>query len=825
MSKARKDKRKPYRIVGAYDSETANITGNKIYAYPVCHQLGLLDCPIEDISPDNVKSHCTVEIYRHAVDLYSAFDAIADRADGYVPVILCHNLAFDMYGLAPYLSARDCRVLAKSQRKPITFTVLDDAGKPALVIWDTLVFSGQSLARMGDDAGYAKAKGRWDYDKVRTPYTPLTDDEIVYANDDIYSLLVWVSWWLGRNPEIEPGKLGLNVVTKTGVVRERRKLRFANLKNGKYNVGRQWYFINRQQAPKSDDELFTMQAATRGGFTFCASAFASVPFDFTGTGKVIAAFDATSQHPAQMVSHRVPVGFRETTVEVLGLAFDTISRVNLNQILRKWSKPFIRGMYASFTFTNLRPKAGTLFSRWGILPLASARFKDNANVELDEDNGDALAQDDKRRERGYADTAKYPVFAFGKLISADECTVYVTELTVWEISQCYEWDEVKPEHGYITGRFVRPSDMAVISVMQFYQAKNEYKARRGEYLANGKIENGDALRALGVADAVVTDMENCTLSINDLEVTYLSLKADLNALFGIEASNEYRRDTVLGANGIEYTGDIGICNAPKNPKAWYQFGQRIVGWSRIAQICVMQLLEPYIDGIVNGDTDSIKVICDESKMPQIQRALGRLAHAIDTGKADNTYRVKTVYKDVYDPLDGIGHYVHEYTVKRFCAAWNKAYCECDEKGFSFTLAGVPTRDVQGKDESGKLKVYETRVNGIANRMLSQGATFGEVCDKLLGYNVTYAPDVTGLNARKFPEWGDLVNTRVTDYLGNTYKVIEPCALALYPMPKTIGSTTTKDNRANLKYAVLNRPSVNTSGIIITRNGITRIGVN
>ena len=110
-------------------------------------------------------------------------------------------------------------------------------------------------------------------------------------------------------------------------------------------------------------------------------------------------------------------------------------------------------------------------------------------------------------------------------------------------------------------------------------------------------------------------------------------------------------------------------------------------------------------------------------------------------------------------------------------------------------------------------------------MLESGMSFGDICDKLLGYNVTYAPDVTGLNARKFPEWGDLVNTRVTDYQGNTFKVIEPSALALYPMPKTIGSTTTKDNRANLEYAILNRPSVNTGAIIITRNGVTRIGAN
>lgn len=816
----RKKPRKPYKIIGAYDSETANITGAKIYAYPVSHQLGILNCPIEDVTPGNVREVTDVTIYRHAVDLYTALDDIVGDNLEYVPVILCHNLAFDMYGLSPWLQGHECKVLAKSQRKPITFTILGDDGAPRLVIWDTLVFSQQGLERMGENAGYKKAVGNWDYELVRTPETPLTPQERIYAEDDIYSLLTWISWWLSRNPEIEPGKLGLNVVTKTGVVRERRKLRFANLRNGKYNVGRQWHYINRREAPKSDDELFTMQAATRGGFTFCASAFASKPFELDGTGLVIAAYDATSQHPAQMVTHRFPTGFHETTPEVLRLAFEAVSRVPLSNVLSRWSKPFVRGMYAAFTFTNMRPKPGSLFERWGVLPLASARFKGNENAEVDEDNGDALAQGDMRRARGYADTAQNPVFAFGKLVSADKCTLYITELTAWEIAQAYTWDSMEPEHGYIAGRFVRPSDMAVISVMQFYQAKNEYKARRAEYLETGKIADGSRLRQLGIAGAIVDEMEAGTLTVNDLEATYLSLKADLNALFGIEASNEYRRDTVLGENGIEYTGDIGICNAPKNPKAWYQFGQRIVGWSRIAQICVMLLVEPHIEGVINGDTDSIKLLCRRDKLPAIAHALDRLGKAIDNAKSNNCMRVKKVYPAMFDNLDGIGHYVSEFTVTRFCAAWNKAYCEQEEDGsFSFTLAGVPARDVYGKDGGGRPVLKHRRVNGIARAMHAQGKPFGAICDILLGYNVTYAPDVTGLNARKFPQWGDMVVERVTDYRGMESRVAEPAALALYPMAKTIGSTAFKENRANLRYAVANRPSVNTGKIIVTSNGI------
>lgn len=816
-------RKKPYRIIGAYDSETTNIvTDAEIYAYPITHQLGLISCDIADITPDNVEEKTEVCLYRHAVDLYTRLDSIIAEQLDYIPIIVCHNLAFDMYGLSSWLSEHDVKVLAKSQRKPITFTVLDDSGNPALMLWDTLVFSGQSLARMGEDAGYRKLVGEWDYNLIRTPETPLSDKEWEYAVADIYTLLVWLSWWISNNPDIEPGKLGCHVMTKTGIVRERRKVRFSNAKHGRYNVGRQWYYMNRKQTPKSDDELFTMQAATRGGFTFCASAFASVPYDLRGTDDVVAAYDATSQHPAQMVSHRYPVNFVQTSGEVLGLAFKLVSLQTLGDVLRKWSKPFAKAFYGAFEFVNIRPKKGSLFERYGIFPLASARFHDKANAEIDDDNGDANSQDDNRRKYGYADTAENAVFAFGKLVSAGRCVVYLTELGAWEVSQAYEYDEVKGLHGYITGRFARPSDMAVISVMQFYQAKNEFKQARGEYLATGTITNGEKLVMSGFPVSLVSDMRDSCLSRNDLEAAYLSTKANLNSLFGIEASNEYRRDTILTSSGIEYTGEMGICNAPKNPKTWYQYGQRIVGWSRIAQICAMHLIDPHVKSIINGDTDSLKVVCEARKLPVIEKSLKRLGRAIDAGKNDNCQRVKANFETLYDPLDGIGHYVLEFTSKRFCAAWNKAYCEVNDKGqFEFTLAGVPTRDVYRKNGD-VLTLAMQRLDGFADSLLEQGMEFGDITDILLGYNVTISHDLTGLNARKFPEWGEIVSKRVTDYRGRETLVVEPSALALYPMPKTIGSTSFKDNRANLQYAARNRPSVNTSPAIVSSSGITRL---
>ena len=804
--------RKPYRIIGAYDSETTNINENGTHrAFPILHQLGILDCPVEALDSDTVEQHTNIELYRHAVDLYARFNEIAETGFPYVPVICCHNLSFDMYGLSPWLDTLDnVRVLAKSKRKPITFTICDNEGNARLVLWDTLVFTGQSLDSMGRDCGYLKASGKWDYDLIRSPETPLTDDEVEYSKKDIYSLLAFMGWWLQRNPDIEPSKLGLNVVTKTGVVRERRRILFDSKrgKGCKYNIGRFWHYLNKQQQPKSDDELYTMFACTRGGFTFCSSRNAGIPFDLEGTDLSIMGFDATSQHPAQMVSHFYPVNFHETEARTLDFAFHNVTKRDSDYVLQHYEKPFNVAFNAAFEFINLRPKQGSLFAEYGIAPLASARILDDFK-DLDEDNEQSQQFKEHLVKLGYQDSCKNPRFEFGKLVSADTAILFLTELAAWEMAQAYEWDSVKAIGGYLTGRFVRPSDMSTVSVMTFYKAKNEFKRARESYYKTGTIENGEILKSLGIAESIVSLMETGNATDSEVDSAYQSTKANLNALFGIEASNEYRRDTVLTSSGIDYAGDMGISNAPKNPKAWYQFGQRIVGWSRIAQILNMQLAYPYIETVVNGDTDSIKVVCRKSNREKVMKALGTYSRAVDNAKQIVMRRVESAYPDYYDELRNIGHYELEFEVKRFCASWNKAYCTHDvdprdgKRKFAFTLAGIPAR---------------AGVNQAADQFHDNGMSYAEICSLMLGYNVTYAHSVIRLNARSFPEWGSAYVSSVTDYLGRVAKVYEPAALCLYPMSKTVNDTRNFENRINGEIAKANNPRINTEPVVISRSG-------
>ena len=179
--------------------------------------------------------------------------------------------------------------------------------------------------------------------------------------------------------------------------------------------------------------------------------------------------------------------------------------------------------------------------------------------------------------------------------------------------------------------------------------------------------------------------------------------------------------------------------------------------------------------------------------------------SIDVAKEDVCSRVKKAYPDMYNPLNGIGYYVQEFTTLKFCAAWNKAYCICEkdprdgQEHVRFTLAGVPSK----------------KINAFADSLMKQGWSFGQVCDTLLGYNVTYAHDITGLNARAFPEWGSIYVKNVADYRGITSKVVEPHALCLYPMAKTVNDTSNAENACNMQYALHNRPSINIEPLMVT----------
>ena len=789
-----------FQIVGAFDTETTNIKdGISFKAFPILFQIGLIDCPIKKLNPENANELITVATFREHEKCYDFLDSIIGKYSNVIPVILVHNLSFDMYSLAPWLVDKEVKVLAKTARKPISISLLDENGETQLVFLDTLGLFMKSLARMGEECHMLKAIGDWDYNLSRTPETPLTKEEIYYAEQDIKTLLVYMSYFLKLNPDIDENEIGKKIFTKTGIVRAKRLYHLGNLKGEKHKqqVKRLWNTHNHTQQPKSDDELFTMHACTRGGFTFCARNYASKVFECDDAHTVLAV-DATSQHPAQMVSHFYPVNFQLATIKELNAAAKVISKTTTKTILKNWAQPFPCAFNARFAFTNLRPKENTLFSKEGIYPLASARLSTIVNsIDYEEDTNRAYFRE-MLDDKGYKDIAVNARCNFGKLESADYCELYLTELAFWEICQCYDFDSFEAVHGYLTLNFRKPTDFSLLSVMRFYKAKNALKQSM-------KDNNAQRLRGL-FPDSFVDKFEAGEATEQEKGEYYLLAKSELNSLFGIEATNECKQDFILTNDGLNLTGVPGLENMPKQPKCCYQFGQRIVGWSRIAQVVAMQLAYKYSDSIICGDTDSLKLFLNKNNIQKVENELLKIGRAIDKAKKNVMKRVRENYKEHYDELNEIGYYITEDEFKYFCASWNKSYIDSkDGKTLSITLAGVPTNR---KPNS---------IKELGERWLQKGATFADVANVLIGYNITFDYSLTKLNGRKHPNFAEMLSLDVTDYRGVTSHVYAPAALALYSELKTIGDTDKSENAINLDYAIKNNSRVNVEPRLISKD--------
>lgn len=790
-----------YKIIGAFDTETTTIKeGLKYKAFPITYQLGILKTDIEKIDKSNYLECVDVQIYRKHEEFYSTLDIMLEVYKDFVPVILVHNLGFDMYSLFHYFINYEIRPLCKTSTRPIAFTIQDTEGNPLLIFLDTWGLYMKSLDTLGEECGLQKATGSWNYNLIRTPDTPLTKEEEHYAKQDIYTLLVYTSYFLSKNPDIPSTEIGKSIFTKTGIVRYKRLKHLGKLKGLKHGkqVAKLWKTHNFLQAPKTDEELFTMHVCTRGGFTFCSHNHASQVYEKSST-HYVAAYDSTSMHPSMMVSKYYPIDFIEAEPKALEVAIRIIEKTDLNMMLSKWSKPFPVAFNACFEVHNLRLKEGSLFKSEGIAPLARARIGELATA-LDYDNNTASALfKEYISNLGYHDKANSPIYSFGKLDAANHAVLWLTELSLWELIQAYDYDYIRPIKGFLSYKFRKPTDLDLLSVMRFYQAKNAMKEVKAAYVI-GKENNASSLDGL-FPDVLVNKISKGRATKKEIAEAYALSKADLNSLFGIAATNEARQNFTFTRAGIYMEGEEGIVNLPKSPKCWYQFGQRIVGWSRVTQIIAMMLVWPYVRDIICGDTDSLKLYMLKDNKADVDRELLKIGRAIDKAKADVCSRVKANYPDYYDPLEGIGYYICEDTFNYFSASWNKSYISSEDgSSVDITLAGIPTG----------------LITHFADNLLKT-KSFAEVSGLILGYNVTYDYSLTRLNGRKHPDFLKMYSGYVEDYLGVTSFVYAPAALALYPELKTIGETDKEDNFYNVDYAIKHNPYINIEPILLSND--------
>lgn len=819
--------RKDFRLAAIFDTETTNILhGAETRAYPILYIFNdLRDTSLESYDPTSDD----VRFYRHVDEALAYIDdliAYGSEHD-YVPVIAAYNLMFDMQTLMLALT-RSYTISVNAQTATSVYTLdlyVDD--NVVCRFWDTFYLEMGGLRAMGETCGLPKAVGDWDYTLVRTPETPLTEDELFYARRDVQVIPQYLQWLLRANHWLTSDMLGSRVLTKTSLVRQmaRREIggRRVTLQGGKkITLQRAFEMTCNQEFPKDYKSYALRKACFRGGLTFTSAQTANVVVDN------VASLDVTSMHHAFINGRRLPVKFAPTPPELLQIACERIAATSLDDVLSHYDDPFRTGLHVAVRFNGLRLRKDTCFAAWGIAICPRSKFVRTLHADTDYSNNDrAKTQDNSIRARGYVDSAVKPVYAFGKLYSADECVLHVNENELWDVAQVYEYDDMRVLYGESTTKTIIPPDYVTLQSNMLFARKTDIKNLIKGY-TEGTPYVGDIPDS--IPEGIAHDARTGELSMKFLQSYYGStVKGQFNGIYGTQAQDVMKADYCVTETGELEVDKTTVCTPesfaekrPKTPRVLYTYGMRIVAGSRMHLLIAMMLIYRYFGDrvtVTGGDTDSLKIRCDgDVSDADLLDCLQPLHHAIETAIDETMRRVRVAAPDMASTLEHVGKFEVEdcggsSRYAEHVELWNKARVSLDAGGrVHVTCAGLPR----------PADVYT--IEDFLRDLMSDGRGFADVVSLALGYDVLVDYEVCHTLQRNRPHACDRYIGDVTDYRGETAHVDTPEAIGLYPSGRWLGESDKQANMENITYlrSMYNRYVNTTPRELVLRDGIPRI---
>lgn len=216
---------------------------------------------------------------RNLRDLVPFFDYLAMGVSHHT-IIWVHNFSYEFATLIGYITFN--KVFARSPHKPIYVEYLN------LQFRCTFMISRQKLESIGENVGFPKLVEDMEYDSIRTPITPLKQEEIRYAIRDLEILTAYVSKL--RN---EYSLLQSIPLTQTG--RPRKEVKSMYKTNWKYHMKM------TDLLPKDAAEYARLKAGFVGGWVH-----ANYYWVDTIIKDQVIPMDITSSYPLQMILRKFP---------------------------------------------------------------------------------------------------------------------------------------------------------------------------------------------------------------------------------------------------------------------------------------------------------------------------------------------------------------------------------------------------------------------------------------------------------------------------------------------------------------------------------------
>ena len=285
-SKRRRRSQHKHRVLNVYtafDIETSTIWLNEDHSlYDVHSFMYVWQFQIEDYT---VKGRTWEEYFTFLDVLRKAIDHI--RIDNNLSVnpylvIWVHNLAYEFSFLSGLYPFTNDECFFRDVRKPIYCRMYDTFEYRCSYIQTNL-----SLSALCKQTGVKqKLSGqKYDYDKIRYPWTPLSDFENEYTTVDVESLVNAMKYRIQRGGDT----LVTVPLTSTGYVRRECK---EALKD---------QFLNLREMKPAEKEYRLLRKAFRGGNTHANRYYVDQIIDD------VYSYDISSSYPTQQLTHLFPV--------------------------------------------------------------------------------------------------------------------------------------------------------------------------------------------------------------------------------------------------------------------------------------------------------------------------------------------------------------------------------------------------------------------------------------------------------------------------------------------------------------------------------------
>lgn len=251
-----------------YEKGKDNDYWNNLEPLALCY---LWQCSVDDV----VYYGRTLETYRKLLD---------DLPEGVHIIIWVHNLSYEFQFLCNILTWD--KVFARLPHKPMKASAEE---YPLIEFRCTYMLTRLSLASWGKQLGVHKAVGDLDYDKLRTPLTPLTPEEMHYGEQDCLVVYAGIKDYLKKYKHQRSIPL-----TQTGTVR--REVKNLLTKDKKY------VRYVKKLVPKTPKEYKRLQRIFAGGYTHANQMYSGKVVD-----ELIQHYDFASSYPCVMVAKKYPM--------------------------------------------------------------------------------------------------------------------------------------------------------------------------------------------------------------------------------------------------------------------------------------------------------------------------------------------------------------------------------------------------------------------------------------------------------------------------------------------------------------------------------------